>query len=231
MAAEHVLFLPGMMCDERLWQHQVNALEQTVSHADTTQADNLRDMAVQVLAVAPDRFAIAGLSMGGILALEIWRQASERVSHMALLDTNARAEMPERKALRPQQIELAMAGGLRALAIESLKPLYLAEAHRNDEALLDIILDMALDLGPEVFRRQSLALRDRPDSVATLSTIDCPTLVLCGDEDTLCPVAYHEQMANDIPDARLVVIENCGHLSSLEQPDVVTHELQQLLLQ
>ena len=231
MVAEHVLLLPGMMCDERLWRHQVAALSQTVSHADTSQADNMHDMAAQVLAGAPDRFAIAGLSMGGILAFEIWRQAPERVTHMALLDTNPHAEVPERKALRPQQIETALAGGLRELAIESLKPLYLAEAHRNDEQLLAVILDMALDLGPEVFRQQSLALRDRPDSVPTLATIDCPTLVMCGDEDSLCPPGYHELMASEIPNAHLVVIENCGHLSSLEQPDVVTGELQKLLQQ
>ena len=231
MSAEHVVLLPGMMCDERLWRHQVDAFSLPVFHADTASADNMRDMAAQVLAVAPDRFALVGLSMGGILAFEIWRQAQDRVTHMALLDTNPHAEVPERKALRPRQIEMALAGGLRELAIESLKPLYLAEAHRNDEELLGTILDMALDLGPEVFRRQSLALRDRPDSVSTLATIDCPTLVMCGDEDSLCPVAYHEFMASKIVGARLVVIENCGHLSSLEQPGVVTRELKQFLLQ
>ena len=228
MVAEHVLLLPGMMCDSRLWQHQVAALEQPVSHADASRTDNMRDMAAQVLSGAPDRFAIAGLSMGGILAFEIWRQAPQRVTHMALLDTNPHPEVPERKALRPQQIETALTGGLRELAIESLKPLYLAKSHRNDEKLLGVILDMAMDLGPEVFRQQSLALRDRPDSVPTLASIDCPTLVMCGDEDTLCPVGYHKLMANEIPNARLVVIENCGHLSSLEQPEIVNAELQRL---
>ena len=228
MAAQNLLLLPGMMCDARLWAAQVAALDLPAFHADTTQADNFHDMAARTLAEAPGKFAIAGLSMGGILAFEIWRQAPERVTHMALLDTNPHAEVPERKALRPQQIETALAGGLRELAIESLKPLYLAEAHRDDEQLLGTILDMALDLGPEVFRRQSLALRDRIDSVPTLETIDCPTLVMCGDEDTLCPVVYHELMAREIPGARLRVIKNCGHLSSLEQPDAVTAELQQL---
>jgi pimeloyl-ACP methyl ester carboxylesterase len=107
--------------------------------------------------------------------------------------------------------------------------LYLAVAHRNDEKLLGTILDMALDLGADVFRIQSLALRDRVNSVPTLATIDCPTLVMCGDEDTLCPPAYHKLMAGQIPGARLNIIENCGHLSSLEQPDVVTRELRNLL--
>jgi len=228
MAAKNILLLPGMMCDERQWQPQLASFEQTVFHADTTTADNFRDMAATTLANAPDRFAIAGLSMGGILAFEIWRQAPERVTHMALLDTNPHAEMPERQELRQKQIEAALAGGLRELAIESLKPLYLAAAHRDDEELLGTILDMALDLGPDVFRRQSLALRDREDSVSTLQTIDCPTLVMCGDEDTLCPVSYHELMAKKIPNARLRIIENCGHLSSLEQPNIVTKELKRL---
>lgn len=231
MAAKYLMLLPGMMCDARLWASQVAALDLPVVHADTTRADNFHDMAAQALADAPDEFGVAGLSMGGILAFEIWRQAPGRVTHMALLDTSPHAEVPERKALRPQQIETALAGGLRELAIESLKPLYLAEAHRNDERLLGTILDMALDLGPEVFRTQSLALRDRVDSVPTLANITCPTLVMCGDEDTLCPITYHELMASEIPDARLRVIRNCGHLSSLEQPAVVTEELQQLFAQ
>ena len=231
MPAENILLLPGMMCDERLWQPQLASFGQAVFRADTTTTDNFADMAAQALAAAPDRFAIAGLSMGGILAFEIWRQAPQRVTHMALLDTNPHAEVAERRALRPQQIETALAGGLRELAIESLKPLYLAAAHRDDEELLGTILDMALDLGPEVFRAQSLALRDRRDSVATLATIDCPTVVLCGDEDTLCPVGYHKLMAGKIPNARLRIIENCGHLSSLEQPDIVTEELNRLFAQ
>lgn len=231
MAAENILLLPGMMCDERQWRPQIASFEQAVFHADTTKADNFNDMAAQALAGAPDRFAIAGLSMGGILAFEIWRQAPERVTHMALLDTNPHAEMPERQTLRLKQIETALAGGLRKLAIESLKPLYLAAAHRDDEELLGTILDMALGLGPEVFRTQSLALRDRKDSVPTLQTIDCPTVVMCGVEDTLCPVSYHELMAKTIPNARLRIIENCGHLSSLEQPDIVTEELNILFAQ
>ena len=214
-----------MMCDSRLWTPQVRAFDRPVFHADTTAADNFRDMAARALTDAPNQFAVAGLSMGGILAFEIWRQAPERVTHLALLDTNPHAEVPARKALRPQQIETALAGGLRELAIESLKPLYLAEAHRDDAELLETILDMALALGPEVFRRQSLALRDRIDSMPTLATIDCPTLVMCGDEDALCPAEYHELMAREIPGARLCVIENCGHLSTLEQPGTVTKEL------
>lgn len=231
MPAENILLLPGMMCDARLWGPQLCALELPVFHADTTTTDNIADMAAKALDNAPERFAMAGLSMGGILAFEIWRQHPERVTHMALLDTNPRAELAARQSLRMQQIQTALAGGLRELAIEALKPVYLAEAHRDDEELLTKILDMVMDLGPEVFRTQSLALRDRSNSVPTLATIDCPTLIMCGAEDSICPVEYHEFMAKRIPQARLRIIDNCGHMSSLEQPDIVTEELLRLFAQ
>ncbi len=218
-----------MMCDARLWAPQTQALPYPAIHADTTTADNFADMARHVLESAPSRFALVGLSMGGILAFEIWRQAADRVTHLALLDTNPHPDAPARRSLRMQQIEIALGGGLRDLAIEGLKPLYLAASRRDDEVLLDCILDMALELGPEVFREQSLALRDRADSVPTLRTIDCPTLVMCGAEDKLCPVEYHEFMAEEIPGARLRIIEDCGHMASLEQPAIVTEEIEQLL--
>lgn len=228
MAVRDVLLLPGLMCDRRLWAPQIEALPQHTFVGDTTRADNFPDMARDVLSAAPPRFAMAGLSMGGILALEIWRQAPERVSHIALLDTNARADPPDRKSRRMQQIEEALSGRLRELAIETLKPVYLAESHRDDDKLLGTIMDMAMDLGPKVFERQSLALKNRVDSVDTLDTIDCPALVLCGREDALCPVSFHELMASRIPGAKLVVVDDCGHLATLEQPDVVTAELEAL---
>ncbi len=228
MAVRDVLLLPGLMCDRRLWARQIEALSQHTFVGDTTRADNFPDMARDVLSAAPPRFAMAGLSMGGILAFEIWRQAPERVSHIALLDTNARADPPDRKSRRMQQIEEALSGRLRELAIETLKPVYLAESHRDDDKLLGTIMDMAMDLGPKVFERQSLALKNRVDSVDTLDTIDCPALVLCGREDALCPVSFHELMASRIPGAKLVVVDDCGHLATLEQPDVVTAELEAL---
>ena len=228
MPAEAVVYVPGMMCDARLWAPQTAALPQQAVHADITRADSIAEIAGQILDAAPPRFALAGLSMGGIVAFEIWRQAPERVTHMALFDTNARPDAPEKKSMRFQQVQTALAGGLRELAIESLKPMYLAESHRDDEALLGTVLDMALDLGPAVFERQSAALRDRVDSVPTLRTIDCPVLVACGVEDKLCPPGFHELMAAEIPDATLRIIDDCGHLASLEQPDIVNRELETL---
>ena len=228
MAAENVLLLPGMMCDARMWADQIEAIESPVSIPDLSGHDNFFDMAASVLGNAPKRFAVAGLSMGGILAFELWRQAPDRITHMALLDTNPFADSPDRKSSRLQQIEQVFAGGLRELAVESLKPLYQAESNRDDDDLLNEILDMVLELGPDTFRRQSLALRNRADSVETLASINCPATVICGSEDTLCPLSYHEYMANRIPDAELIVINDCGHLSSMEQADAVSNELLRL---
>ena len=230
MPAENILLLPGMMCDERLWSHQIAAFDVPVSVADTSKSDNFADMAAQALAAAPPSFAMAGLSMGGILAFEIWRQAPERVTNLALLDTNPHPDAPGKKPIRFEQIAAAAAGKLEELAIESLKPLYLAEKNRDNEELLNTILDMALSLGPAVFERQSLAVMNRRDSVPTLPTITCPTSIICGREDSICPPRYHELMAKEIPDAKLVVIEDCGHMSSMEQPEKVTTELLQLFV-
>jgi pimeloyl-ACP methyl ester carboxylesterase len=231
MPAENILLLPGMMCDERLWSHQTAAMSVPVHVADTSTSDNFPDMAAQVLAAAPPDFAMAGLSMGGILAFEIWRQAPERVTHLALLDTNPHPDKPSNKPVRFEQIETAASGRLEELAVESLKPLYLAQKNRDDETMLKTILDMALKLGPEVFELQSLAVMNRPDSVPTLATISCPTSVICGREDTICPIRFHEFIAREIPGADLVVIDDCGHLSSMEQPEVVTEKLLRLFEQ
>ena len=176
----------------------------------------------------PPRFALVGLSMGGIVAFEIWRQARERVTHLALLDTTFRADRPERRELRLEQMARVEMGGLREVTA-SLKPLYLSRKNRDDMQLLQAILDMGLSLGAEVFRRQSTALRDRADSLATLAGIDCPVLVLCGRDDELCPVDLHVAMAKAIPHAELVVLEDCGHLSSMEEPGAVTRALERLL--
>lgn len=231
-SAPALVLIPGMMCDHRVWENQIRALRarcDTITVADLSGAASIETLAERVLASAPPRFALAGLSMGGIVAFEMWRRAADRITHLALLDTNPAAETTGRQARRLTEIEAALAGNLREVMVESMKPLYLARCHRDNRGLLDVILAMALDLGPDVFRDQSLALRDRPDSSATLPTINCPTLVLCGREDSLCPVEYHSDMAEQIPDADLVVLSRCGHLSPLEQPDAVADEFTRLL--
>jgi pimeloyl-ACP methyl ester carboxylesterase len=220
-----------MMLDADVFAAQRRALQRIapVIDADMTGARSIGEMATRLLAAAPERFAVAGLSLGGIVALELWRRARERITHFALLDTTPHAETAERALRRADEIAIAERGGLRELLTESFKPRYLAQRHRRNRALLRRILDMGLRAGPSVFRDQSLALRDRPDSRATLADIDCPSLVLCGREDELCPPAWHADMALAMPRADLVVLADCGHLAPLEAPHAVSQALLRLL--
>ena len=187
-------------------------------------ADSMADLAREVLDNAPPRFALAGLSMGGILAMDVLRQAPERVERLALLDTNPRAELPEVKARRAPQMEAVKAGHLRAVMRDEMKPNYLVDSPRKPQ-ILDLCMDMALDLGPQVFLNQSIALRDRPDQQDTLRGYKGRALVLCGRHDALCPVERHDLMHGLLENSHLEIIENAGHLPTLEQPDQTTAAL------
>ena len=221
-----VLFLPGMMCDARLFAPQTAALSvrHPVMHAPIGGRDSIAALAADVLAHAPPRFALAGLSMGGIVAMEVVAQAPDRVERLALLDTNPLAELPEVQARRGPQIEAVRAGGLARIMAEEMKPNYLADG--PDKArILDLCMDMALGLGSEVFEHQSIALRDRPDRTETLKAYSRPTLILCGRQDRLCPVERHELMHGLRPGSWLHIVEDAGHLPTLEQPQEVTDAL------
>ncbi|MEM6985973.1 MAG: alpha/beta hydrolase [Pseudomonadota bacterium] len=208
-----------MMCDARLFEPQVAvfARERAVMVAPLTRADSMEKIAADVLAHAPPRFALAGLSMGGIVAMEVLRQASHRVERLALLDTNPLAEAQARAAQRGPQIERALAGGLRAILRDDMKPHYLSDGPDRDR-ILALCMAMGEDLGGEVFVKQSVALRARRDQCKTLESADMPSLVLCGQDDRLCPLDRHLLMAELLPNAELVVIEGAGHLPTLEQP-------------
>ena len=220
-----VVLLPGMMCDARLWGQVMVAFSgRAVLHAPLTQADTTAGLAQAVLALAPPRFALCGLSMGGIVAMEIVAQAPLRVERLALLDTNPLAETPQVQARRAPQIARALAGGLRDVMRDEMKPNYLAEGP-GKVAMLALCMDMALALGPEVFARQSRALRDRPDRTATLAAYPGPALVLMGKDDRLCPQDRHELMHRLMPQSRLSIIEGAAHLPVLEQPAQVTIDL------
>ncbi len=184
-------------------------------------ANSMSELAQNVLRNAPPTFALAGLSMGGILAFEIFRQAPERVLALALLDCTFLPDTEEKIERRNRQIDDVKNGRLPQVLKDELKPNYLAKALQNDEALLAEIMAMGMDLGGDVFVSQTLALRDRIDSSDTLPRIQCPVLVLCGEEDELCPVELHREMAGHIPAATLTVIKGSGHLSTLEQPMAV----------
>lgn len=220
-----LVLISGMMCDARLWSPQMAALgRRAVLHAPCTEADAMADLAAQVLAAAPPRFALAGLSMGGIVAMEVLRQAPGRVDRLALLDTNPLPEMPEAQARRLPQIARAQAGDLAGVMRDEMKPNYLAEG--PDKArILDLCMDMALALGPEVFARQSRALARRPDQRDTLAAFRGPALVLMGAQDRLCPRDRHNLMHALMPQSRLSVIAGAAHLPTLEEPLETTAEL------
>lgn len=214
-----IVFLPGMMCDARLFAPQINALSGShpVMCHPLVGHDTIEALAAQILATSPDQFALAGLSMGGIVAMEVLRQAPERVERVALLDTNPLAEKDEVKAKRIPQVEAAQNGELRRVMRDEMKPNYLADGP-NLGAILDLCMAMATDLGPDVFVAQSHALQTRPDQSEVLSRYNGPALVLCGREDGLCPVERHELMHALLPNSELVIVENAGHLPTLEQP-------------
>jgi pimeloyl-ACP methyl ester carboxylesterase len=219
-----LILLPGTLCDHRLWQHQLTLLaaDAAVSVGDLTRDDSIAGMARRVLASAPPRFALAGLSLGGIVALEVIRQAPERVQRLALLDTSARPSSAQQRRQWQKLGAIARSGQLRVVVRDILLPTLVHPDRRADAWLARIIEDMADSVGPEVYLRQLAALSARGDSRPHLARIACPTLLVVGRADAVCPVALHEEMAAAISGAHLVVIEQCGHLSSLEQPQTIT---------
>jgi pimeloyl-ACP methyl ester carboxylesterase len=226
-----LILLPGLLCDGALWQAQMTALADVaeVEVADLTRDDSLPAMAQRVLAAAPPRFALAGLSMGGYVAQEIMRQAPERVSRLAILDSSARADTPEQTARRRSHIDLARKDDVAAVA-RLLWPLLVHPTGRDDGGLLDAWVAMARRVGRDAFLRQEAAIIARPDGRADLARIAVPSLVLCGREDRLTPLAWNEEMASLIPDADLVVIERCGHVPTMERPEEVNAALKRWLL-
>lgn len=225
-----LVLLPGMMCDARLFQPQIAAFSgnREVICASIHEADSMFDLAVNILADAPSRFALAGLSMGGIVAMEILRQAPNRVDRIALLDTNPLAEAAEVKARRHVQMKTVREGGLSNVIRDEMKPNYLSDVP-NRGNILDLCLEMAVDLGADAFINQSRALMNRVDQSTTLQDASLPALILCGREDKLCPVARHELMAKLIHGSQLEIIEGAAHLPTLEQPEITNAALAQWL--
>ena len=221
----HVL-LPGMMCDERLFASQINELSKRreVHFAKITDHETISELASDVLNNAPPVFALAGLSMGGIVAMEIVSQAPERVERLALLDTNPLAELPDVLKRRGPQIDAIKNGQLKEIIRDEMKPNYLFDGVRKTE-ILKLCMDMALDIGPDAFIRQSIALRDRVDQKNTLGSYKRPALVLCGRHDVLCPLERHELMHTLLENSKLEIIEDAGHLPTLEQPKITTMAL------
>jgi pimeloyl-ACP methyl ester carboxylesterase len=226
-----LVLIPGLLCDAQLWRPQAEGLADVadVWIADHTRSDIMAGVARDVLADAPyPRFALAGLSMGGYIALEIMRQAPQRVSKLALLDTAAGAEQPEQTRRRMDLIGLAERGDFPGVTA-ALLPLLISGARLGERSLTDTIKSMAANIGKDAFIRQQKAIMSRSESLSLLAAIACPTLVLCGRQDALTPPARHEEIAAGIRGARLEVIEDCGHLSTLEKPDQVNAALRRWL--
>ncbi len=221
-----VLLVPGLNCSPRLYAAQTPALWRfgPVTVVDHTRDDTMAAIAGRILGAAPPRFALAGLSMGGYVALEIVRQAAGRVEKLALLDTGSRADTPEATAKRHANIALAQSGRFEDV-IGPQFPLYVHPARTNDAALKADYLAMCHDVGPEAYVRQQKAIMSRVDSRPLLASIRVPTLVLVGEQDAATPPVLAEEMAVAIPGARLASIAACGHLSTMERPEAVTEEL------
>lgn len=231
MSTPHLVLLPGLVCDHRMWAPQIEDLGSIaqISVGDLTSGDTIAELAASVLDHAPaGPFALAGLSMGGYVALEIMRVAPERILGLALLDTNARADSPESTENRRKAMARAETDFHGVLG--DMLPKLVAPGQLDDMNITARLMTMGEDAGVAVFKRQQEAIIGRIDSRPSLAQIRCPTLVLCGREDVITPVPLHEEMAEAIPGAQLVVLEGCGHISTLARPDMVSDALRQWLM-
>ena len=218
-----LVLVPGLLCSADLWQAQVGALgdlaepQVTEEHA---RHDTMAGIATAILADAPTKFALAGLSLGGRVALEIMRQAPDRVLRLALIDTDARADTPEQVERRQALMKLARLGRFKGVT-PRLLPLLIHHDRLDDAPLVERIMQMAEAVGRDAFFRQQSALISRIDSRPSLTAIHCPTLIVCGRQDQLTPLDRSEEMAALIAGSRLQVVEDCGHLSTMERPEAV----------
>jgi pimeloyl-ACP methyl ester carboxylesterase len=221
-----IVLVPGLLASPRLYGEQLPQLWRfgPVTVADHTRDDSIAGIASRILAAAPPSFALLGLSMGGYVAFEIMRQAADRVRRLALLDTSARSDRPEQTERRRTQIELTESGRFAEIPDQQY-PLLVHPARQDDQGLRQLVRLMAEETGPDGFVRQQRAIGGRPNSLPDLAEIRCPTLVLVGDSDQLTPPERAAEIAAGVVGARLVVVPDCGHLSTLEQPGLVTDAL------
>lgn len=229
---ESLMLVPGLNCTEELFRPQVEALsgDYDIRVADHRQDETIPMIAARILAGAPERFAIAGLSMGGYITLEVLRQAPGRVTRLALLDTTARPDTEEGRRNRERLIGFAQSGRFEEVH-PVLWPRLVHPARYGDKALEAVVIKMMRETGPEAFVRQQRAIMGRPDSRSMLPGIEIPTLVLVGDQDAITPPEMAREMAEAIEWASLVVVPECGHLSTLERPQAVNQALSAWLTQ
>jgi pimeloyl-ACP methyl ester carboxylesterase len=226
-----LILVPGLLCDDALWAPQLEWLSDIANiSVGETQVDNrISAMAERILEAAPPRFALGGLSMGGYVCMEIMHQAPERIERLALLDTSGRADTANQTKRREALIKLAMIGKFRGVT-PRLLPLLIHKDRQTDTNLTRTVIEMARRVGQAGYLRQQTAVMHRPDRRAEMATYNLPTIVVCGRQDALTPLDLHEEMAGLIPHARLCLIEECGHLSTLERAHAVTALMRDWLL-
>lgn len=230
-----LMLLPGLMCDVRVWQPQIDALSDAwdCRVPDYDFADDLGTMADFVLSEAPDSFALAGHSMGGRVALEVMRRAPERVLRLALLDTGYQAladgEAGEREvAGRMRLVELAQREGTTVMGQDWVQGMVHPD-RLGDQALINTIVEMIGSKTVATFERQIQALIQRPDATEVLEAIRCPTTFICGSHDSWSPLQQHQQMADQVRHSRVVAIEAAGHMSTMERPEAMNEAFWQWL--
>lgn len=226
MPSETLVMIPPLLCDARIFNHQIRELskEHAVMIAPTTRGERMEEVASQILSWAPPKFALAGAGMGGMIAMEVIRRASERVTRIALIDTSAQADTPEMAAAREPQIIAARSGRFDDVLQHEMNSTWMAP-NTDKGALIQLLKDMGQGLGPEIYVKQARALQRRKDQQATLRQIKQPAVVLCGRFNGQYPLKRQEFMAEMIPYGHLEVIEQGGYLTTVESPDVVTDAL------
>lgn len=231
MSGAPIVFIPGLMCTGRIYQHQAEHLGQTrpILFANHWSASTMKEVAAQIIKATPESFALVGTSMGGYAALEIVRQAPDRVTNLILMSTSAKPDTPDRSKGRREQVAAARkANGMRAWT-KSLWPKLVHPARHEDHALLSTFIDMAEQLGVDAFERQIEAIISREDSRPLLDTIKIPTLVVVGKDDTLILPDEGREIANGIAGAKLAEVDHAGHMCMTEQPETVTRLLADFL--
>ncbi|WP_252502016.1 alpha/beta fold hydrolase [Sporosarcina sp. Marseille-Q4943] len=227
-----LVLLPGTLCDERLWKYQMESLADIadLAVANISNHDTLTALAEEVLSEAPQEFALAGLSLGGMVALEIMRIAPERVLKLALLDTNPYPPRPEQKDTWNNFFKMIDNNQFMDITKKHLLPVLIHPDKQDDEATVLTILQMAEAIGEEAYVNQLKAVMSREDQRRILSSVTCPVMIMVGKDDVVCPVPMSEYMASQIPHATLEIIEDAGHLITLEQPENVSQRLKKWLL-
>lgn len=221
MSEATYVLIPGNMCDERIWSGSIRAALPGAVAADTTGDDTITAMAARALSATEGPLIPIGFSMGAIVALEMARQSPDRILGAVLIGVNAGADLPERAAHRPIQQAAVRWGGLERILVDELKPNYLAAERRGDRSLLELLRQMGLELGAGAFIRQSEALRTRADLTPVLAALDVPIALLCGEEDALCPPAWHHRWHAIARRSTLTIVPGAGHMLPLEAPQAV----------